>query len=142
MVAKRKKKSRRLQGTHGWGRNKHRNSGSRGGYGMAGTGKKADNKKPSIWATEYFGKHGFVCQTAKTVNAITLRDIDDKLPAWLKNKQAKEEAGTIILDLKELGYDKLLGTGKITKKIKITVPKATASAAEKIKKAGGELVNK
>ncbi|MCX6708156.1 MAG: uL15 family ribosomal protein [Candidatus Woesearchaeota archaeon] len=142
MVVKHQKKSGKRSGTHGWGRNKHRNSGSRGGYGMAGTGKKADNKKPSIWATEYFGKHGFVCQTAKTINAITLRDVEDKLPAWMANKQAKEEAGTIVLNLKELGYDKLLGTGKITRKIKITIAKSTASAAEKIKKAGGELVNK
>lgn len=109
---------------------------------MAGTGKKADHKKSSIWATEYFGKHGFVCQTAKTTSAITLRDVEDKLPAWMANKQAKEEAGTIVLNLKELGYDKLLGTGKITRKFKIIIPKATASAAEKIKKAGGELVNK
>ncbi|VVB80905.1 50S ribosomal protein L15 [uncultured archaeon] len=142
MVVKHKKKSGKRSGTHGWGRNKHRNSGSKGGYGMAGTGKKADHKKTKIWATEYFGKHGFACQTAKTVNAITLKGVDEKIPFWLKNKQAKEEAGTIILNLQELGYDKLLGTGKITRKVKIIVAKAAVSAAEKIKKAGGELVNK
>ena len=142
MVAKRKKKSRRLQGTHGWGRNKHRNSGSRGGYGMAGTGKKADTKKPSIWATDYFGKHGFVNKNATTITAITLRDVDEKMAGWLKTKQATQEAGIISINLTKLGYDKLLGTGKITKKAKITVAKASPNAAEKIKAAGGELVNK
>jgi len=142
VVAKRKKKSRRLQGTHGWGRNKHRNSGAKGGYGMAGTGKKADTKKPSIWDKDYFGKHGFVNKNAKEINAITVRDVDEKIPNWLKTKQATLEAGIIVIDLKKLGYDKLLGTGKITKKTKITVAKASPNAAEKIKAAGGELVNK
>ena len=30
-----------------------------GGAGMAGSGKRADSKKPSVWAdANYFGKHG------------------------------------------------------------------------------------
>lgn len=109
---------------------------------MAGTGKKADTKKPSIWEKNYFGKHGFINKNATETNAITIRDVDEKIPGWLETKQATQEAGIIILDLKKLGYDKLLGTGKITKKAKITVAKASPNAAEKIKAAGGELVNK
>ena len=141
MAAKKRKKSSRQCGTHGWGKNKHRNSGMRGGYGNAGTGKKSDNKKPSNWAEEYFGKHGFVSKGQKEeANAISLRDIEDKLPTWLKEKQAKHEGGIVIVDLKKLGYNKLLSTGKLTRKIKITIPKASAGAAEKIKTAGGELV--
>jgi len=142
MVVNKRRKSGRKQGsgTHGWGKNKHRNSGSRGGYGNAGTGKKADTKKPSIWAEDYFGKHGFVNRNATEVTAITLRDVDDRIPHWIKEKQAKQEAGIIIVDLKKLGYDKLLSTGKLTRKVKITVPTAVANAAEKIKAAGGELV--
>ena len=48
MTVNRRRKSSRGQGsvTHGWGKNKHRNSGSRGGYGNAGTGKKAQAKSP------------------------------------------------------------------------------------------------
>ncbi len=143
MVVKRRKKSARQHKTHGWGANKHRNSGMRGGYGNAGTGKKSHNKKPSIWAEDYFGKHGFVPQNTKEcICAINLRDVEDKLPVWLEEKHAKQEAGTIILDLEEVGYNKLLSTGRLTKKIKITVAKATTGAAEKIKAAGGELVVK
>ncbi len=144
MVVKRRKKSSRQCKTHGWGANKHRNSGMRGGYGNAGTGKKSDNKKPSIWGTktDYFGKHGFVPQAQKYICAINLRDVEDKLPVWLEEKHAKQEAGTIILDLEEVGYNKLLSTGRLTKKIKITVANATAGAAEKVKAAGGELVVK
>ncbi len=143
MVVKRRKKSSRQCKTHGWGANKHRNSGMRGGYGNAGTGKKSHNKKPSIWATDYFGKHGFVTQRpGQRVRAINLRDVEDRLPVWLEEKHAKQEAGMIVLDLEELGYNKLLSTGKLTKKIKITVAAATVGTAEKIKAAGGELVVK
>ncbi len=140
MVAKRRKKSTRQHKTHGWGANKHRNSGMRGGYGNAGTGKKSDNKKPSNWAEDYFGKHGFVKKgQIEEINAINLKDLEDKIPRWLKEKTAKEEAGTITIDLEKAGYNKLLSSGKITKKMKITVPKAAEGAAEKIKAAGGEL---
>ena len=45
------KKVRKFRGshTHGYGsKKKHRGAGSRGGRGMAGSGKRADQKKPSI----------------------------------------------------------------------------------------------
>lgn len=144
MVVNRRRKSSRQNGsnTHGWGKNKHRNSGSRGGFGNAGTGKKSHNKKPSIWATDYFGKHGFDSKQKHDDNVISLRDIEDKLPGWLEAKKAKQEAGMVVIDLEKLGYDKLLGTGKVTKKIKLTIAKAAAGAAEKVKAAGGELVVK
>lgn len=141
MVVRHRKKSSRQHGTHGWGRNKHRNSGMRGGYGNAGTGKKSHNKKPSIWAEDYFGKHGFVSKGQREeAKPINLRDIEDKLAGWLEQKLVREEAGTVLVDLEKLGYNKLLNTGKLTKKIKITVPKAAEGAAEKVKAAGGELV--
>ena len=69
-------------------------------------------------------------------NTINFRDIEDKLPAWIAQKKASETE----VNLKALGYTKLLSTGKVTKKLKITVPTAVAKAAEKIKAAGGELV--
>jgi large subunit ribosomal protein L15 len=143
MVVNKRKKSSRSHGTHGWGRNKHRNSGQRGGYGNAGSGKKSDSKKPSIWGTktDYFGKHGFVSKGQITKDCvISVRDLEDKLPAFIAQKHAKQEAGVVVIDLTKLGYTKLLGTGKVTKKIKITIPTTTAGAAEKIKAAGGEVV--
>ncbi len=137
MVIKRRKKSSRQYGTHGWGRNKHRKSGSRGGFGMAGTGKKADTKKPSIWKTDYFGKKGF--HSKKKTISITIREVNKQLPRWLSEKKAKEENGTISVDLGKLGYDKLIGTGIITRKANIKIAKASTGAAEKIKAAHGEL---
>jgi large subunit ribosomal protein L15 len=147
MVVNRRKKVVRQRGssTYGWGKNKHRNSGSRGGFGNAGTGKKSDNKKTYIWGTktDYFGKHGFVPKgQIVDVSAINLRDVEQMLPAWLAGKQVSQEAGIFIVDLAKLGYDKLLSSGKVTRKLKITVSSASEGAAEKVKAAGGELVVK
>jgi large subunit ribosomal protein L15 len=115
----------------------------RGGYGNAGSGKKSDSKKPSNWATDYFGRQGFASKgPQEKTKPITIRDLEDKLPSWIEQKQAQHEAGTIVIDLEKLGYTKLLGTGAVTKKLKITVPKAAEGVAEKIKAAGGELVVK
>ena len=52
MTVNKRKKNVRQRGhkTHGWGeKKKHRGKGHQGGAGMAGTGKRADSKKPSIW---------------------------------------------------------------------------------------------
>ena len=146
MVVKRRRKSSRQLGsnTYGWGKNKHRNSGSRGGFGNAGTGKKSHNKKPSIWALDYFGKHGFVSKgpQAKKLTTINLKDLDHKLPRWAKEKYATIEGGVFVIDLEKVGYDKLLSSGKLTRKAKISVPYEAAGAAEKVKSAGGELAVK
>jgi ribosomal protein L15 len=41
--------------------------------------------------------------------------------------------------LKKLGFDKLLGTGKATKKMNITVDKASGKAIAKVQEAGGKV---
>ena len=51
MTVNRRKKVVKQRGshTHGWGsKKKHRGAGNRGGRGMAGSGKRADQRKPSI----------------------------------------------------------------------------------------------
>ncbi len=130
-VTKRKKFSRqRGSHTHGWGsKKKHRGKGNKGGAGMAGTGKRADSKKPSIWKdTLYFGKHGFKKKGLKE----KIRPINIGL---LEQKFDKAE-----INLKDIGYNKLLGSGKATKKLKITTKYASQKAIDAIKKAGGEVV--
>src|SRR3990167_8968506 len=106
MKFKRKKSHRmRAQTTHGWGaKKKHRGSGNRGGFGMAGSGKRADQKKPTIlklYGSSYFGKHGFrrpskLLKKIKTINVEELNKFKDD-----------------NINLKELGYDKLLGKGNL-----------------------------
>jgi len=144
MTVNRRKKNTRQRGnqTHGWGAmKKHRGSGHRGGFGMAGTGKRADSKKPSIWKEEhYFGKFGFISRSrAPDTIGIDIKTIEDRLDTLVKKGLAKNEGGSYAINLEDLGYNKLLSTGNATKKLIITTDFATKKAVEKIKKAGGDV---
>ena len=144
MTVNKRKKNDRQRGsmTHGWGaKKKHRGQGNRGGRGMAGTGKRADSKKPSIWKDKnYFGKHGFISKTPKIkINAINLNFIEQHLDRFISNGMAKKEEGFYSVELEKLGFNKLLGDGKIYVKLRIKTPYASEKAVEKVKEAGGEI---
>lgn len=132
MKLNKKKKSKRMRGTrlHGYAPKKHKGSGNRGGFGMAGTGKRADQKKSWVikYRYPYFGKQGFTSRkTQKKVNKIiNLRDI-----------QNKYKAGEI--DLSEY---KILGEGEVKGKFIIKANSASQSAIKKIEKVGGKIILK
>lgn len=142
-VNKRSKQSRmRASRTHGWGYSKHKGSGRKGGVGMAGTGKRAQSKKPSIWKEVYFGKHGFKKKGIfREVNPINLNELEKKADALVAEKKIEKQGSLYIIDIQKLGYNKVLGCGKLTKKLKIVSPTFSKEAVEKIKAAGGEAVN-
>jgi len=140
MKVKKVKKAKKMRGkgmgTHGWGaRKKHMGSGHRGGFGMAGTGKKADHKKSLILVKfkKYFGKQGETSKSTKRKknNVMNLDYIQKNLESLTKKYGEKD-----ILNLKDY---KILGTGELTSKIKIKAKSASETAKEKIKKAGGEI---
>jgi len=142
----RKTKSHRFRGshTHGWGsKKKHRHAGHRGGRGNAGSGKRGDAKKPSYWKEKYFGKFGFVMHGMKEeINAVNIKDVERMLASFVSGGFASEKSGIYTVDLNKAGYNKLLATGRATKRLNITVNYASPSAAEKIQKAGGSLTLK
>jgi len=124
------RKIRKTRGsrTQGYGRiGQHRDSGSKGHRKVG--------RHKHLWSyittfePDYFGKHGFTSPQSlhRKENTINLNKLD-------------EIAQTPQINLTALGYTKLLGTGKITKPLTITIPSYSKSAAEKIKKAGGEIV--
>ncbi|MFH1409852.1 MAG: uL15m family ribosomal protein [Nanoarchaeota archaeon] len=121
-------KSSRMRGhtTHGHGSmKKWRGAGNRGGRGNAGTGKRADQNKPSVWHETYGGKHGFT-SLEKRYEIINIIDLD-----------AISQGDT--LDLGQCKIGKLLSKGTPTKKWNITVARASPKAIEKIEKAGGKV---
>jgi large subunit ribosomal protein L15 len=139
---KRKKNSRQRGGwTHGWGaKKKHRGAGSRGGRGMAGSGKRGDAKKTLYWGDpNYFGKHGFVNVNTENDVTINIAHLDIITDTLIKKGKAKKENDSITINLNELGYTKLLGAGNTKRKLNITVNKASESAKAKIQNAGGKL---
>jgi large subunit ribosomal protein L15 len=143
MTINKRKKNSRHRGSHtcGWGTKKHhRGSGSRGGFGMAGTGKRSDANVPAYWADNQQGKHGFVNQRRKEPGTLNISYLAQMLPKLVEDKKAKIESGIYVIDLGELGIGKLLGTGKISIKAKVTVDSASKKAIEAIKEAGGEVL--
>lgn len=140
MPARRRKKNVRIRGTRtcGWGLC-HRGKGNKGGVGRAGGGKKADCKKFHFDPAE-FGKHGFKSKGTVEEKAISLKTIEEKLQNWENSKLIEKKDNAYSVDLGKLGYNKLLSEGNLTKKLKITVKKASVNAIEKLKKAGCELV--
>ena len=144
MTVNKRKKNTRQRGskTHGWGaKKKHRGKGHQGGAGMAGTGKRADSKKPSIWKERYFGKYGFVSKTPKIkINSVNVSYIEEHLNKFISSGLAKEENGFYSVELEKIGFNKLLGDGRVSMKFKIKAPYASKTAIEKVKEAGGEVI--
>ena len=138
---KRKKVSRmhgRKMGTHGGGaRKKRKKSGHRGGTGMAGTGKRGGSKITLItklYKHDYFGKQGITSRKTKrdTRQRINLQQIEKNI-----EKYGKKTAKGWEINLSKY---KILGEGEIKEKLFITALEASASAMQKVKKAGGEII--
>ncbi|OYT42344.1 MAG: 50S ribosomal protein L15 [Candidatus Aenigmarchaeota archaeon ex4484_224] len=146
MVVRRKaKKPKKFRGhrTYGYGKHKRaRGAGTRGGRGKAGL-KKHKWTYVVKYMPDYFGKEGFKSikkKLGKVEKAINLKEIDKMVEIWLEKGIAKKENGKIRINLKEVGYDKVLGNGKLTKPLIIEAKKFSKKALEKIKAIGGEAV--
>jgi len=142
VVLKRKKASRqRGKKTYGFGaKKKHRGSGNKGGRGHAGSGKRADSKKPSFWKDkDYFGRRGFNRKQSLRENhvSINLGSLDEKLDSFISSGVAKKNGNRYVIDLKKAGYTKLLGSGSLKHNYEITVESFSKKAKEKVEKAGG-----
>lgn len=136
------RKIRKLRGSRtigGGSSKKRRGAGHRGGRGMAG-----GHKHMWSWMVKYdpnhYGKYGFK-RPQKTIyqyKPVNLGFLDEKLDEMVKNGLATKEKGKIVVDVTQIGYNKVLGKGKINKPVIIKSPKFSESAARKIEEAGGE----
>ncbi len=146
MIANKGRKSRKLRGsrTHGWGSpKKHRGSGSRGGVGNAGMGKKGQQKMTLLFNTtgRKIGRSNLArpTQVVRHEKTINLKQIDERLDKLIESGAAKKKGTGYELDLGEIGYTKLLGTGLVGAKLAIKTERASARAIEKVKSAGGSV---
>ena len=137
-----KTKTKRYRGsrTHMCGTHKNRRGkGSRGGSGWAGS--KKHHAQLAREAGRAQGKYGFkrppvMVFLTKTINVGIL---DQTLPKLVNKGNASESGGVFKVDLSALEYDKLLGSGRVTRKINVQVESCSPSAKEKIEKAGGSV---
>ena len=150
MTVNKRNKYSRMRGTssHGWGsKKKHRGAGHRGGKGMAGTGKRADQKKPTIlnlYGNDYYGKKGFRRPQKKLLHIKTLNlvDLQKNLDKYVKQKLVAKEGEFYVVDLSNLGYNKLLGRGELNVKLKVRADYYSESAISKVEEKGGVVLNK
>ena len=137
-MSRKRKKVVKMRGSksHGYGyKKKHRGKGSKGGKGMAGSFK---HKKSWIFRYDrgHLGKaKGFKSMKQREIKpdyrAINLRDIQ---------KLADRNSLTGVIDLKSLGYEKVLASGELKKPIEIKAKYFSKSAEEKIQKFGGKVL--
>ena len=136
----RKKKSRKQRGSRycGWGQvGQHRGSGSRGGKGRAG-GRKHFWIRTIKYGPERYEHRGFKPPSSyKKTQTINIGELENLILKEYGVKGLNEE---FIVNLPELGYDKLLGRGKIGVALRVKTDAYTQNALTKIENAGGEIV--
>ncbi len=98
------------------------------------------------WVVKYdpdrFGKSGFK-RPLKTINnpkTINLEYLDDNAEKLVEKELAEKKGNKITIDVTSLGYDKVLGKGKITKTLTIKAKEFSQSAVRKLEDNGGEAV--
>ena len=137
-MATRLRKTRKLRGGRnmGWGQvGQHRASGHKGGLGVSGMMKHHYSTLLKI-DPDHFG-HDATRPPHPNITRkwVSVRDLDD-----LFAKIGQQKDGKKTIDLITAGYDKILGGGKISEPYIVKIGKFTASAEEKIKMAGGEVL--
>ena len=137
-MASRNRKTRKLRGsrTHGWGQvGQHRASGHKGGLGVSGQLKHHFSSMLK-YDPDHFGHDSTHPPHPNITKKWTsVRDLDD-LFSKIGNKEGEKK----VIDLTKNGFDKLLGGGKISNAYTVKVKRFTASAEEKIKQVGGEVL--
>ena len=133
----RKTRKKRGSRTVGWGRvGQHRRTG--------GKPYRNPGRHKALWSyivkyePGYYSKTGFTSpkslrQISNVINVGTLDEVAEKF--WVE-----QEKGRFFIDLESLGYTKLLGSGRISKPLVVKIPTFSKSAANKIKEAGGEIL--
>ncbi len=138
MTKRRSKKKK--SGTHGHGSSKkNRGAGHRGGRGNAGRGKKAKHEKMTKDGVHQLGEDGFNTRN-EDQTGINLRDLDQQIERMVEEGLAEETEDGFKVDLEELGYDKVLAKGRLTKNIEVHAPKFSSRAEEKIEESDGKAV--
>lgn len=134
----------------GWGQvGQHRASGHQGGLGVTGMLKHHYSSMLKYDPDHYGHKSTKPPHPNVTKKWASVRDLDDLYAKYgtvlggsssSSGDDGNDNATKNILDLESAGYQKLLGGGSVKGAYAIKIPKFTASAEEKVKAAGGEVL--
>ena len=136
----RRVRKKRGSRTHGYGQIGQHRKGSKGG-------RKAGRHKHG-WTyvikhePEYFGKKGFTSlkERSRKINIINVGELDELVDKLAAEERLERKGKKIFLDLEKLGYNKLLGMGKITKPVLVKVAFHSEAAVKKIEEAAGQIL--
>ena len=143
-MIRQKRKINKMRGSRSIGggcSKKRRGAGNKGGKGKAGMGKQHWTRTV-LTDKNYFGKHGFSRpqKMIKKINPVNVGYLADNCEKYLEKGIASKDGDSIVIDVTDLGYDKVLAKGSISKSLIIKAPMFSASAKSKIEEAGGEAV--
>lgn len=120
----------------------HRASGQRGGKGKAGTKKHHYIKTMIEEGPDYFGKHGFKRpqKLQEEISVVNVGELDSGADRLVAAGLATMKGKRYIIDVAALGADKVLGSGKVKKKLDLKgVRHISERAREKITSVGGTI---
>lgn len=137
----RKTRKKRGSRTYGYGQvGQHRKTSSKGrrksGYNKHGW------TYVVKYEPEYFGKRGFTSPRSlgRKINVINVGELDELADRLTREEKLEEKEGKAFLDLDQLGYDKLLARGSVTKPVLVKVASHSEAAAKKVEEAGGQVL--
>jgi len=125
--------------TCGGGTHKNRRgAGNRGGRGRAGINAHHFVKWYLEMGGPIYGKDGFVNPTRETITTMDIGTIDQIVPSLLAQGVAKQDVEVITINAADIGIEKVLGTGRVSRKLNISAPAFSEQAKAKIEKMGGK----
>ncbi len=137
-----KTKTKKFRGSRTCGGGTHKNrrgGGNRGGRGNAGGCKHHFVKMLKQGLT--YGKHGFkTLYKDKTI--VNVGEIDEAIEQLLAEGIAEKKEEGYYINLADMGIDKVLGAGKVTKPLFIIANEFSDSAKQKIENANGSILSK
>lgn len=138
-----KQKTKKFRGKRTFGGGTHKNrrgGGSRGGRGNAGTCKHHFVRSMQRGLT--FGKHGFkrpLCVAGDKV-IVNIGELDEAIDQLTAEGLAEKKGSAYHINLANIGIEKVLGNGKVTKSLFITADEFSSAARQKIEEAKGNAI--
>jgi len=138
-----KSRTKKFRGRRTFGAGTHKNrrgGGSRGGRGNAGTCK--HHFVRSLQRGLSFGKHGFkrpLCIVKDKV-IVNIGEIDESIDQLVVEGLAEKKGDAYHINMGNIGIEKVLGSGKVTKSLFITAGEFSPSAKQKINAVKGKVI--
>ncbi len=138
-----KQKTKKFRGSRTCGGGTHKNrrgGGSRGGRGNAGIGKHHCIRAMQRGLS--FGKHGFKrpSTTVEDKVIVNIGEIDEAIEQLVADGFAQKRDDAFHIDLTNIGIEKVLGSGKVTKALFVTAGEFSSTAKQKIEEADGKTI--